>query len=103
MHEGHRERLKGRFLEEGLDYFNQHQVLELLLFYVIPRRDTNPIAHKLIDKFGSLSGVLDAGYEHLIKEGGLSPNAATFLSLLPDLCRRYLNDKWGNKPQLNST
>lgn len=103
MHEGHRERLKSRFREEGLDSFNQHQVLELLLFYTIPRRNTNDIAHSLINRFGSLSGVLDAGYEHLTKEAGLSPNTATFLSLLPDLCRRYLNDKWGDKPQLNST
>ncbi|NLC43899.1 MAG: DNA repair protein RadC [Clostridiales bacterium] len=103
MHEGHRERLKGRFREEGLDSFNQHQVLELLLFYAIPRKDTNEIAHELIKRFGSLSGVLDAGYEHLTKEAGLTPNVATLLTLLPDLCRRYLNDKWGDKPQLNST
>ena len=103
MHEGHRERLKNRFLEEGLDHFNQHQILELLLFYSIPRRDTNSIAHELIEKYGSLSGVLDAGFDELTREANLSPNTATYLSLIPEICRRYLNDKWGDKPQLNSS
>ena len=67
MHEGHRERMKNRFLSEGLDNFNQHQILELLLFYSIPRKDTNPLAHELIKRDGSLSGVLEAGYEDLTK------------------------------------
>jgi len=57
IHQGHRERLRVRFLEEGLDGFEDHQVLELLLFYAIPRTDTNPIAHRLINRFGTLSAV----------------------------------------------
>lgn len=60
LHKGHRERLKSRFLKEGLDAFEDHQVLELLLFQAIPRIDTNPIAHLLIKRFGSLSAVLEA-------------------------------------------
>ena len=103
MHEGHRERMKQRFLNEGLDHFNQHQVLELLLFYTIPRRDTNPLAHKLLRRYGSLVGVLEAGYEELIKEEGVTQNTAIFLSMIPHLCRRYINDKQGAKPQLNSS
>ena len=60
IHDGHRQRLKARFLEQGLDGFTDVQVLELLLFYAIPRRDTNPIAHELLEKFGSLRQVLEA-------------------------------------------
>jgi DNA repair protein RadC len=59
VHIGHRQRLKNRFKEEGLDNFDDHQVLELLLFHAIPRGDTNPIAHHLIKRFGSLSAVLE--------------------------------------------
>ena len=60
LHAGHRARLRRRFLDEGLDAFEDHQVLELLLFYAIPRRDTNEIAHMLLRRHGSFSGVLDA-------------------------------------------
>jgi DNA repair protein RadC len=103
MHEGHRERMKQRFLNEGLDHFSQHQVLELLLFYTIPRRDTNPLAHKLVKRYGSLVGVLEAGYEDLMTVKGVTRNTAIFLSMIPHLCRRYLNEKQGEKPQLNSS
>lgn len=103
MHDGHRERMKNRFLSESLDHFNQHQVLELLLFYTIPRRDTNPLAHELIRRYGSLAGVLEAGFDDLTKVDGVSRNTALFLSLIPHLCRRYINDKQGDKPQLNSS
>ena len=103
MHEGHRDRVKNRFLNEGLDYFDQHQVLELLLFYAIPYKDTNSLAHDLIDKFGSLSAVLEADISELRKVKGVGKNTAVMLSMMPQLCRRYLNDKWGNRPQLAST
>ncbi len=92
IHAGHRERLKARFLEEGLDNFTDIQVLELLLFYALPRRDTNPIAHALLDRFGSLSGVLDAHVEELKKIPGVSDHAATLLVLVTELCRYYQVD-----------
>ena len=60
IHENHRARLKARFRENGLDSFTDIQALELLLFYVIPRKDTNPIAHRLLERFQSFSQVLDA-------------------------------------------
>ncbi|WZL78971.1 DNA repair protein RadC [Eubacteriales bacterium mix99] len=103
MHEGHRERLKKRFLSEGIDGFNQHQVLEMLLFFTIPRRDTNPLAHELIDRYGSLSGVLEADPEDLKKVPGIGPNTAALLSFIPSLCRRYMNDKWKERPRLSSS
>ncbi len=93
MHDGHRDRLRARFRREGLDKFEVHNIMELLLFYGIPRRDTNETAHALIDRFGSLSGVLDAPYEELCKVPGVGESAATFLKLLPELCRVYMDDQ----------
>ena len=90
IHDGHRQRLKNRFRAEGLDHFEEHQVLELLLYYVIPRKDTNPIAHALLERFGSLSQVLDAQPEELAKVAGMGDSAATFLSLLTSVGRYYL-------------
>lgn len=103
MHQGHRARVRQRYLQEGLDSFNEHQIIELLLFYSIPRKNTNEIAHKLIDRFGSLSGVLDAGVKELMKVEGISENSAVFLSMLPNISRIYLKSKWGNRPKLNSS
>lgn len=93
MHEGHRERLRARFLRDGLDDFEPHNVLELLLFYAIPRRDTNELAHRLIQAFGSVAGVLDASYEELIRIDGISANSACLLKLMTPLFRYYNTDK----------
>lgn len=92
-HDGHRQRLKERFLESGIDDFEPHNVLELLLFYAVPRKDTNVIAHDLINKFGSLSAVLDANPKDLMKVDGVGENTATFLSMIPQITRRYIDDK----------
>jgi DNA repair protein RadC len=103
VHEGHRKRLKERFLREGLDNFEAHQVLELILFYSIPRRDTNEIAHELLKKYGSLANVFEADINDLIKTPGIGENSAFILSLIPSLARRYFKDKWGSKPVIDSS
>ena len=87
VHEGHRQRLKDRFLLEGLDGFTEVQILELLLFYVIPQKDTNPIAHALLDRFGSLAKVLDAPMPKLMEVEGIKKNAATFIRLMSAVSR----------------
>ena len=92
VHKGHRERLKARFLETGLDSFTDVQALELLLFYAIPQKDTNPIAHALLDRFGSLSQVLDAPLEALKKVPGISDHSASLLRLVTELARFYQVD-----------
>ncbi len=92
IHKGHRERLKKRFLEEGLDGFTDIQALELLLFYSIPQKDTNPVAHALLDRFGSLSRVLEASTEELKQISGISDHSATLLSLVTQLARFYQVD-----------
>lgn len=93
VHEGHRERMKKRFLEQGLDVFDDHQVLELLLFYSMPRKDVNPLAHELLDTFGSLEAVFEAPEEELKKVSGIGESAVTLLRLVPEVSRRYLIDK----------
>ena len=89
IHKDHRQRVRERYLKEGLDGFSEVQVLELLLFYVIPRQDTNPIAHRLIDRFGSQHQVLEAPVEELEKVEGIGPNAALLLSLITAVARVY--------------
>lgn len=93
IHDGHRQRLKARFLEQGLDGFTDVQVLELLLFYAIPRRDTNPIAHELLEKFGSLRQVLEAPVQRLTEVEYITENAAALLKLAPAMLRYYQVDK----------
>ena len=93
LHEGHRKRMKERFIKSGLDDFAPHNILELLLFYSIPRGDTNPVAHRLIDTFGSLSGVFDATPEELVKVDGVGENSAILISMIPQIARKYLEDK----------
>ena len=103
MHEGHRERLRARFMRDGLDSFEPHNVLEMLLFYSIPRKDTNEAAHLLMERFGSLSGVLDAPYEELVKIKGVSENTACLLKFITPLCRYYNTDKTERRFKATST
>lgn len=92
VHEGHRARKKQQFLEHGLDTFADHEALEMLLYYAIPRLDTNPVAHRLLERFGSLSGVLSALPEELKTVEGIGEHAAVLLGLLLPLTRRaYLS------------
>lgn len=82
-----------RFRSEGLDEFHPVQVLEILLFYAVPRRDTNEIAHHLLERFGSVSRVMDAPVSELIKVPGVGENAATFLHLVKEAGRYYQVDR----------
>ncbi|SHH76919.1 DNA repair protein RadC [Sporobacter termitidis DSM 10068] len=90
IHDGHRERMKSRFTEHGLENFDDHSVLELFLFYALPRADVNPLAHALLDKFGTLAAVFDAPADELAKVPGIGQNTALYLKLIPQVSRRYL-------------
>lgn len=90
VHDGHRERLRERFLKEGLDNFAEHQVLEMLLFYCLPRIDTNALAHDLLNRFGSLASVLEASPNELKKVNGIGANAALLLSFAAAFSRYYM-------------
>ena len=89
-HDGHRERVKKKVAEHGLEVLAEHEVLELLLFYCIPRVDTNEIAHRLLDRFGSFAAVLNADLEELAEIKGMNENKAFFLKLIPQMARYYL-------------
>lgn len=93
IHDDHRQRVRQRFLESGLDDFHEIQVLELLLFYCIPRRDTNPVAHALLEHFGSFSQVMEAPVEELKKVKGMGESSAAFLHLVTAVSRYYQVDR----------
>ena len=99
---GHRNRVRERYLNAGLDTFQDYEALELLLFYAIPRKDTKSTAKNLISRFGSLPAVLDATLEELT-EAGLSPNAAILLKLVPDMNRYYAVKTDGAGQKVHST
>lgn len=87
-HDGHRDRLKSRFCEFGLETFNDINVLELLLFFSIPRRDTNEAAHRLLDQFGSLDGVFKASVYELTAVPGVGKNSAILITFIHQLIKK---------------
>ncbi len=103
VHDGHRNRLKALFLSQGLAAFEDHNILELLLFYSIPRSDTNEIAHNLLNEFKTLSGVFDAPIEELCKIKGISQHSATLIKLIPEVFAAYHTDKTKNIRIIQST
>ncbi len=88
-HDGHRERLRKRFELEGLAGFEDHQALELLLFYAIPRRDTNDLAHRLLQTFGSLKNLFEADVSDIAKVDGMGGRSAALIKLLPEMAAKY--------------
>ena len=103
IHDGHREKMRQRFMTGGLDAFADHEILELLLYYAIPRRDTNPIAHALMERYGSLPAVLAAPMEDLKRTEGIGESAAVLLHLVPQVCRRARLARVGEDQVLNSS
>ena len=103
VHANHRERMRQRFMEHGLDNFSDHNILELLLFYAQPRKDTNLTAHRLLDVFGGLEGVFDAAPEALKTVEGVGDSAAVLIHLIPETARRYLMAKAGPGRVLNDS
>lgn len=93
IHDGHRQRVKAEFLSGGGQSWPDHRLLELLLFYAIPQGDVNGLAHVLMERFGSLSGVLDASVEELKKTPGVGEHTAALLKLIPAMGGRYLTSR----------
>ena len=102
LHDGHRKRLKAQFLSHGED-FHDHQLLELLLCYAIPQGDVNELSHALLERFGSLAGVMDALPESLQQVPGVGEHTAVLLKLVPKLAGRYDRDRASLGTVLNST
>lgn len=102
-HTGHRQRMKQEFLANGLNGLPDHKVLELILFFSIPRGDVNPLAHELIDHFGSLVGVFHATYDQLLEVKGVGKNTAALLQLIPAASARYLQQNSSFEGQIVSS
>lgn len=102
IHTGHRKRVKEKFKQGGLDTFQAHEVLEFLLFFGIPYKDTNEIAHNLINKFGSFANVFDASLDALMEIAGMTENAAILIKMLPAVARRYRHDKIAERKDISS-
>ena len=92
LHKGHRERMRQRFIKSGFDGFSDHEILEFLLFYSRRQVNTNEIAHRLMNRFRSLSGVLNARVSELMEVEGIGETSAMLLSLMPELFGRYNSD-----------
>lgn len=101
-HEGHRERLRERFRNAGLDSFAPHEVLELLLTYAIPRRDVKPIAYALISRFGSLHGVLQASCRELCQVEGVGESSAVLIAMMAPLFRAYRRSALEDMPEIKN-
>lgn len=103
LHEGHRERMRRQLRTSGMDSLSDVQVLEVALYYAIARRDTNEIAHALLRRFGSLSGVLEAPRSELLKVDGVGESAADLLQLFIQVERRHMMDRSNTEVILNTT
>lgn len=89
LHAGHRQRMRDRFLANGLEGFSDHEVIELMLYYAIPRRDVNELSHRLIERFGSYKGVFDADYDDLVMVEGIGEGAALMIKFIAAAWRKY--------------
>ena len=93
IHSGHRKRMRQKYQKIGIENFEEHEILEILLYYALPMKDTNQLAHSLINQFGSIAGVLDAPHDVLFNTE-LSENAVFLLKFLPDLLSLYMNERF---------
>ncbi len=103
VHKEHRLRMRKKFRKNGFEGFMEHEILEMLLYYSIPRKDTNPLAHRILDKYKTLANVFDASPEELMKEKDIGEVTATLLSMIPKLSKVYETSKWDREDILNDT
>ena len=102
MGEGHRARMRAKFERSGFEDFAEHEILEYMLFDALPRVNTNDIAHRLLDKFGSLYAVLEADEKDLCSVSGMGLKAAAHLRLVPHVLRAYKKSRLGPKPAVKT-
>lgn len=101
-HGGHRQRMRERFMKQGLDGFAPHEILELLLFYAIPQKNVNPLAHRLIERFGSLHGVLSAAPQQLMQVEGVGEYTAVYLSLVHNAAKQAMRTRETDRVKLST-
>ncbi len=103
IHSGHRQRMRQRIMEHGAETLNDHELLEVLLYHCIPRKDTNELGHKLINEYGSLYEVLMADWADLVDKGEVSENTAVFFNLLLETTKRISKGRWKKGAKLESS
>ncbi len=104
LHKGHRERMKNRIIEHGPKNLADHELLEVLLYYSVPMKDTNGLAHRILNEFGSLSNLLGADIPTIMKRTNVSKNTAVLITLIPEFMDRYNAERWSdNKIDLSSS
>lgn len=99
---GHRDRLRGRFIEKGPDSLADYELLELLLFTAIPRKDVKPLAKEMLEKFGNISAIFNAPIHELKKVPGLSEKTVITFKTIQALFHRMMKEDVMRKPVLNS-
>lgn len=103
LHADHRARMQARVRRDGLESLAEHEALEYLLFFAIPRKNTNPIAHALIQQFGSFCRVLEASEEELAKVEGIGPSSARLIHSVLEFARYYSLHKRSRRITLKDT
>ena len=103
LHQGHRQRMRTRVEEHGLESLAPHEALEYILYITNARRDTNGLAHDLIERFGDFAGVLEATEEDLLTVEGVGPATARMLHLLPQISRYYTQSSMHGRKSLKTT
>ncbi len=103
IHNGHRQRMRERIKKYGADSLEDHELLEVLLYYCIPRKNTNPVAHKLLKEFGSLYELFSADYLDIADKGEISENAALFLTLTAEMAKKLNSKRLEKGEQLNTS
>ena len=101
-HEGHRARLRRKVRETGLDALAPHEILEFLLYHIMPRQDVNALAHRLLERFGSVEGVLRAELAELVQVQGIGPRSAEYLLRVGEAARACASLTGEEKPLLNN-
>lgn len=102
VHKGHRDRVRSRFMKSGGDSFADHELLELLLFYSVPMKDTNALAHRLINEFGSFNALLEADPSEIERTCKISQSSAILIALQRYIGTRYIQSRWDSKTAINS-
>lgn len=103
MHEGHRGRMREKYIKNGIDSLAEHEVLEMLLYYSVPRGNTNETAHLLLKEFGCIANVFDADAEDLMNVRGVGEQSAVLIKLIKDMASYYNRSVWSERPTLLST
>lgn len=101
IHDGHRDRLKNKFRNHGAKTLEDHELIEMLLFFSIPRKNTNPLAHELLGRFGSVKELFESNAEDIEKIDGVGENSADLIMLVSELCRRYNSEALDSRALLN--